>query len=119
MIIFILALVVMAVLVVKALIPIAIMLLLLTVGIAVVCVTFKDETDQNGKIVNRGAGRTIGVGCVFLIPGVVLWISSMNGYRALLSDALVLGEPRPGAVMLVFIGGVILIIGMIRKFREK
>lgn len=119
MLIFLLALLVMAVLLLKAIIPIAIVLLLIVVGIAVVCSAFKDDVDQNGTVINREFERTMGIGCVFMIPGVILWACSADGYRELLSGTLVLGGgPRPGAVILVFIGSIILIYGIGKKYKK-
>ena len=109
----------MAVLLLKAIIPIAIVLLLIVVGIAVVCSAFKDDVDQNGTVINREFERTMGIGCVFMIPGVILWACSADGYRELLSGTLVLGGgPRPGAVILVFIGSIILIYGIVKKYKK-
>lgn len=119
MLIFLLVLLIFAVLILKAIIPIAIVLLLLVVGIAVVCSAFKDDVDQNGTVINREFERTIGIGCVFMIPGVILWACSADGYRELLSGTLVLGGgPRPGAVVLVFIGSIILIYGIVKKYKK-
>ena len=119
MLIFLLALLVMAVLLLKAIIPIAIVLLLIVVGIAVVCSAFKDDVDQNGTVINREFERTMGIGCVFMFPGVILWACSADGYRELLSGTLVLGGgPRPGAVILVFIGSIILIYGIVKKYKK-
>ena len=119
MLIFLLALLVMAVLLLKAIIPIAIVLLLIVVGIAVVCSAFKDDVDQNGTVINREFERTMGIGCVFMIPGVILWACSADGYRELLSGTLVLGGgPRPGAFILVFIGSIILIYGIVKKYKK-
>ena len=119
MLIFLLALLVMAVLLLKAIIPIAIVLLLIVVGIAVVCSAFKDDVDQNGTVINREFERTMGIGCVFMIPAVILWACSADGYRELVSGTLVLGGgPRPGAVILVFIGSIILIYGIVKKYKK-
>ena len=119
MIIFLLMLIDMAILVFKAIAQIAIVIFLLVIGIVVVCSVFKDEVDQDGITITRGFERTMGIGCVFLISGVLMWVDSMNGYKVLLSGTLVLGEPRPGAVILVFFGIVILIYGAVKKHREK
>ena len=118
MIVLLLALLIIAFLMIRAAIPIVLVLALLVIGIFAVCTIFKDKVDQNGNTIIRDYERTMGIGCVFLVTGGILWYDSMDGYRGLLSGALILGGPRPGAIALVFIGVVIIIYGVITRMRE-
>lgn len=109
-----------AVVIFRAIIPIAVGAILMFAAIIFVCVLFKDapETDSSPAI-SRAAHRTIGVGSVFLVPGLIICIQSRRSYRALLSGALVIGGPRPIGILLVMIGVGILIIGVVTFVKQR
>jgi hypothetical protein len=109
-----------AIVVFRALIPIAVGAILMVIAIIAVCTFFKDipGTDSSPTI-SRAAQRAIGIGSVFLIPGLIICIQSRRSYRALLSGALVIGGPHPIGILLVIIGIGILIFGIVSLIKRR
>ena len=109
-----------AIVILRASIPIVVVAILMFIAIIAVCAFFKDipGTDSS-PAVSRAAQRTIGVGCVFLAPGLIICVQSRDSYRARLSGALVIGGPRPIGILLTMIGMSILIVGIIAFIKQR
>ena len=65
---------------IKALIPIAIVGGLIFIAISIICAIFDEESVQ----------RIIGIGCVLLVPGIIICILSKDKYHSLISGSLVI-----------------------------
>lgn len=104
----------------RALIPIAVVAILMFIAIIAVCAFFKDipGTDSSPAI-SRAAQRTIGVGCVFLTPGLIISVQSRDSYRTLLSGVLMIGGSRPIGIILTVIEMSILIVGIVAFIKQR